>query len=60
MNAIGLRGGAHTDPDTAAEILGTHLRKYFAELDSIDMETLIQERYRKFRTMGVVESLAIP
>jgi len=51
-------GGAHTDHDAAAEILRTHLRKYFAELDSTDMETLLQERYRKFRSMGVVESIA--
>jgi acetyl-CoA carboxylase carboxyl transferase subunit alpha len=48
--------GAHSDHDAAAEILRTHLRQQLQELQNIDVETRLQDRYRKFRSMGVIES----
>lgn len=47
-------GGAHTDPDAAA----AHLRRYvvaaLADLDRIAPRRLVEQRYRKFRQMGMV------
>ena len=45
-------GGAHSDPDQAAESLGNTLRKALSDLAAMTPEQLIEERYRKFRRMG--------
>ncbi|MGF1467204.1 MAG: acetyl-CoA carboxylase carboxyltransferase subunit alpha [Sandaracinaceae bacterium] len=47
------RGGAQRDPDRAAQALGEALRKHLAELSSLDGPALVEQRYRKFRAMGV-------
>ncbi len=50
--------GAHADHDAVAEILKNHLRRHLEDLLAIDVETRLNERYRKFRSMGVIESRA--
>ncbi len=47
-------GGAHRDPDEAAERLGEALREELASLQSLSPESLREERYRKFRALGEV------
>jgi acetyl-CoA carboxylase carboxyl transferase subunit alpha len=49
-------GGAHRDPDEAARKLGESLRRHLAELGRLDGEALVDQRYAKFRAMGVIES----
>jgi acetyl-CoA carboxylase carboxyl transferase subunit alpha len=45
-------GGAHSDPDQAAEALAVTLRQSLAELAGMSPDQLIGERYEKFRRMG--------
>jgi acetyl-CoA carboxylase carboxyl transferase subunit alpha len=45
-------GGAHAEPDQAAESLAVTLRKALAELTGRSPDQLISERYDKFRRMG--------
>jgi acetyl-CoA carboxylase carboxyl transferase subunit alpha len=51
-------GGAHRDPDDAARRLGAALRSHLAELGSIGGDALVDMRYRKFRAMGVMGTVA--
>ncbi|MEX2300792.1 MAG: acetyl-CoA carboxylase carboxyltransferase subunit alpha [Bryobacterales bacterium] len=44
--------GAHADHDAAAELLGAALRKNLNQIKDLPVETLVQERYAKFRAMG--------
>ena len=46
-------GGAHRDPARAAEALGRSLRKHLAQLETMSKEALVEERYQKFRAIGV-------
>jgi acetyl-CoA carboxylase carboxyl transferase subunit alpha len=46
-------GGAHRDHHQMATRLKTYLSKTLAELESQDMDTLLENRYAKFRRMGV-------
>jgi acetyl-CoA carboxylase carboxyl transferase subunit alpha len=46
-------GGAHRDPVAAARTLGAALRKELQRLRAKDTETLLAERYEKFRKIGV-------
>lgn len=48
-------GGAHSDPAAAAEILGGYLEKSLRELQKIKPAQVPEERYRKFRRMGIFE-----
>ncbi len=48
-------GGAHADPARAAEILGPHLEKALKELMKLKADQFPEERFRKFRKMGVFE-----
>jgi acetyl-CoA carboxylase carboxyl transferase subunit alpha len=53
-------GGAHADPDGAAEALRETLRTALASLRGMSPQQLIEDRYSKFRAMGsafVAESL---
>jgi acetyl-CoA carboxylase carboxyl transferase subunit alpha len=45
-------GGAHEDPDAAAENLRQHLRAGLDELALMNSERLVEHRYAKFRRMG--------
>jgi acetyl-CoA carboxylase carboxyl transferase subunit alpha len=48
-------GGAHADPARAAELLAPYLEKALKELQKLKPATLPEERYKKFRKMGVFE-----
>lgn len=48
-------GGAHADPAAAAEMLAPYLEKGLKELQKIKPALLPEERYKKFRKMGVFE-----
>jgi acetyl-CoA carboxylase carboxyl transferase subunit alpha len=45
-------GGAHYNPDAAAESLTATLRSALAELSRLSPKELIDQRYEKFRKMG--------
>jgi len=49
------QGGAHRDPARTAENLGRSLRRHLGELRGLDTQALIDDRYRRFRGMGVFE-----
>jgi len=48
-------GGAHADPAAAAELLTPYLEKALKELMKLKPAQLVDERYKKFRKMGVYE-----
>ena len=48
-------GGAHSDPAAAAELLSPYLEKALRELTKLKPAQLVDERYKKFRRMGVYE-----
>lgn len=48
-------GGAHADPEKAATLLAPYLEKALKELMKLKPAALTEERYRKFRKMGVFE-----
>jgi acetyl-CoA carboxylase carboxyl transferase subunit alpha len=45
-------GGAHNDPAKAAAALKVSLQKHLKVLRALDMETLLEERYQRFRHIG--------
>jgi acetyl-CoA carboxylase carboxyl transferase subunit alpha len=46
-------GGAHTDPDGAARLLGESIRESLEELESMQPDELKRRRRAKFRSLGV-------
>jgi acetyl-CoA carboxylase carboxyl transferase subunit alpha len=46
-------GGAHTDPDRAAELLGESLKEALDELDGVPGDELRRRRRARFRSLGV-------
>ena len=46
-------GGAHRDPQAAAQQVGSALRKHLSALRGMPGDALIEDRYRKFRAIGV-------
>jgi acetyl-CoA carboxylase carboxyl transferase subunit alpha len=48
-------GGAHADPARAAELLAPFLEKALKELQKLKPAALPEERYKKFRKMGMFE-----
>ena len=48
-------GGAHADPGAAAQLLAPYLEKALKELQKVKPSLLPEERYKKFRKMGVFE-----
>jgi acetyl-CoA carboxylase carboxyl transferase subunit alpha len=48
-------GGAHSDPAASAEILAPVLEKALKEVQKTKLSLLPEERYKKFRKMGVFE-----
>jgi acetyl-CoA carboxylase carboxyl transferase subunit alpha len=46
-------GGAHTDHDAAAELLGAAVRDALLDVEGVDYEERRRARHRKFRNMGV-------
>lgn len=45
-------GGAHTDHEEAARLLGLELRKALAEVQKLDVRQMLDARYNKFRKMA--------
>jgi acetyl-CoA carboxylase carboxyl transferase subunit alpha len=45
-------GGAHTDAETTIAALGDTLRTLLAELVQLDLDTLMDRRYAKYRALG--------
>ena len=50
-------GGAHADPNLAAQLLAPYLEKALKELQKVKPSLLPEERYKKFRKMGVFEKV---
>ena len=48
-------GGAHRDPREMAGTLKTYLLRYLRELRQIPPEDLLEQRYQKFRRMGIFD-----
>jgi len=48
-------GGAHADPQAAADLLAPYLERSLKELQKLKAPQLLDERYKKFRRMGVFE-----
>jgi acetyl-CoA carboxylase carboxyl transferase subunit alpha len=48
-------GGAHRDPRQMGNILKAYLLRYLRELKQIPPAELVEQRYQKFRRMGVFE-----
>jgi acetyl-CoA carboxylase carboxyl transferase subunit alpha len=48
-------GGAHADPAQAAELLAPYLEKALKELQKLKPAALPEERYKKFRKIGMFE-----
>jgi len=46
-------GGAHRDPQVMAQTLGAALRRHLSAISGLSPEALVEDRYRKFRAMGV-------
>jgi acetyl-CoA carboxylase carboxyl transferase subunit alpha len=53
-------GGAHNNPDSAAESLTATLRSALVELSRLSSKDLIDQRYEKFRKMGNYFAEAAP
>jgi acetyl-CoA carboxylase carboxyl transferase subunit alpha len=45
-------GGAHQDPVVVAKCLKKSIQKYIRELSALDQQTLLENRYRKYRAVG--------
>jgi acetyl-CoA carboxylase carboxyl transferase subunit alpha len=48
-------GGAHGDPKLAAELLEPYLERSLRDLQKLKPSLLLEERFQKFRKMGVFE-----
>jgi len=47
-------GGAHRDPPAAARAVGEALGRHLAALSGLSPAKLVEDRYKKFRAMGVM------
>ncbi len=46
-------GGAHLNPKKTAETLKTYILKYLEELKTIPKDTLLQQRYNRYKKIGI-------
>jgi len=51
-------GGAHQDPDATARALDEALKRSLAELDQLDGQQLVDQRYQRFRKLGQFSAAA--
>ena len=49
-------GGAHQDWDAAARRLDNALREALASLEGLSEDELVDDRYRRFRSLGAVRA----
>jgi acetyl-CoA carboxylase carboxyl transferase subunit alpha len=52
-------GGAHRDPREMGNTLRSYLLRYLRELVSLPKDELLDQRFRKFRSLGVFDEIAI-
>ncbi len=52
-------GGAHNDPAQAASALKYALQKHLNDLRALDTATLLENRYQRFRHLGVYEEAGV-
>ena len=52
-------GGAHNDPEQAAATLKYALQKHLNDLRALDTEQLLDNRYERFRHLGVFEEAGV-
>jgi acetyl-CoA carboxylase carboxyl transferase subunit alpha len=45
-------GGAHQDPEAAARMVETAIAETLRDLDALDPDELVEDRYQRFRKMG--------
>ena len=53
-------GGAHADPEAAADFVRDAILKNLAQLGKLGPEQLLEQRYAKFRAMGIFKEGALP
>jgi acetyl-CoA carboxylase carboxyl transferase subunit alpha len=53
-------GGAHSDPEAAAQLVRESLRRHLADLIDLSPAQLLTQRYRKFRQIGVFKEGPVP
>jgi len=53
-------GGAHKDPPQMAELLEKAIENQLVKLDGIKTDDLLEQRYQKFRKMGVFGEEMVP
>ncbi|NCD23496.1 MAG: acetyl-CoA carboxylase carboxyltransferase subunit alpha [Spartobacteria bacterium] len=53
-------GGAHADPAAAADFVRDAILKNLAQLDKLGPDRLLDQRYAKFRAMGIFKEGALP
>ena len=53
-------GGAHADPAAAADFVRDAILKNLAQLDKLGPNQLLDQRYGKFRAMGIFKEGALP
>jgi len=53
-------GGAHKDPPQTAENLEKAIEKQMVQLDGLKTDDLLEQRYQKFRKMGVFSEEVVP
>jgi len=49
-------GGAHRDPEAAARTVEQYLVRTLDELSAIPLDSLVEERYARYRALGVYEA----
>jgi acetyl-CoA carboxylase carboxyl transferase subunit alpha len=49
-------GGAHRDPELVAERLRASILRFFKQVETVPMDTLLQQRYERFRKIGAYSS----
>jgi acetyl-CoA carboxylase carboxyl transferase subunit alpha len=52
-------GGAHHEPAVAAASLKTALKKHLTELIALSVDQLLEQRYQRFRHLGVYEEAGV-
>ncbi|MEE2971742.1 MAG: acetyl-CoA carboxylase carboxyltransferase subunit alpha [Planctomycetota bacterium] len=53
-------GGAHRDPEAAAERLQSWILDQLSDLARVQQDTLVRRRFEKFRAIGPVTSMDLP
>jgi acetyl-CoA carboxylase carboxyl transferase subunit alpha len=48
------RGGAHADPEAAAEALGEALKRHLRQLKKLKIDKLLKRREEKYLSMGAL------